>query len=157
MLRLDNNKLQDINGLLAGMIELKWLNISANNLQWFDYAFIPKNLEFLDLHENQIEELGNYYKLVGDFALKTVDASRNRIKKLDALSFTSEIQNVNVRENKIKTVSPGTFSAKSQLRRVDLTSNLIKQLPLPSLAIKMSSNQGKHFSKRQTHINLLTP
>ena len=62
MLRLDNNKLEDINGLLQAQSELQWLNVSANNLQWFDYAFIPRNLKWLDIHANAIEELGNYYR-----------------------------------------------------------------------------------------------
>ena len=25
--------------------------MSANKLQWFDYAFIPKQLEWIDLHQ----------------------------------------------------------------------------------------------------------
>ena len=29
----------------------RWLNVSANKLQWFDYAFIPKQLEWIDLHQ----------------------------------------------------------------------------------------------------------
>ena len=91
ILRLDNNKLKDINGLLQSQTELQNLNVSSNRLQWFDYAFIPKvnfvtgfficwfifslskivykvsfnfqSLEMIDLHDNQIEELGNYFVL----------------------------------------------------------------------------------------------
>ena len=62
MLRLDSNKLEDINGLLQAQSELQWLNISANYLLWFDYAFIPRKLKWLDIHSNAIEELGNYYR-----------------------------------------------------------------------------------------------
>ena len=61
------NKLKDINGLLTSQSELRWLNISANSLAWFDYAFIPKSLKWLDLHENEIEDLGNYYGLSDGF------------------------------------------------------------------------------------------
>ena len=66
-LRLDNNALADINGLVSSLEKLKWLNVSSNRLQWFDYAFVPRSLEWLDVHGNQIEELGNYYKLEGGF------------------------------------------------------------------------------------------
>ena len=66
-LRLDNNALADINGLVSSLEKLKWLNVSSNRLQWFDYAFVPRSLEWLDVHGNQIEELGNYYKLEGEF------------------------------------------------------------------------------------------
>ena len=30
------------------------LNLSSNQLQWFDYAFIPSSLELLDIHCNNI-------------------------------------------------------------------------------------------------------
>ncbi len=78
MLRLDNNRLEDMNGLLTAQSELRWLNMSANRLQWFDYAFVPKSLRWLDLHDNEIEELGNYYSLKDGFRLQTLDASRNK-------------------------------------------------------------------------------
>ena len=29
----------------------RWLNVSSNSLQWFDYAFIPKQLEWIDIHQ----------------------------------------------------------------------------------------------------------
>ena len=32
-LRLDNNALKDINGLVASAANLRWLNVSANSLQ----------------------------------------------------------------------------------------------------------------------------
>ena len=66
-LRLHGNALEDINGILAGQTDLAELNVSSNRLQWFDYAFIPKNLQVLDISDNLIEELGNYYKLEGGF------------------------------------------------------------------------------------------
>eukprot|EP00095_Tigriopus_kingsejongensis_P011075 maker-scaffold23_size669530-snap-gene-5.21 protein:Tk11075 transcript:maker-scaffold23_size669530-snap-gene-5.21-mRNA-1 annotation:"protein toll" len=143
MLRLDNNLLKDINGIVAGLAELKWLNVSANQLQWFDYAFIPENLEWLDIHSNQIEDLGNYFKLREGQNLRTLDASSNRIRKLEPLSLPSSIEFVALERNRIKHVVAGTFQNKSNLRRVDLTSNLIRQLQLPALAINLSSNAEK--------------
>ena len=54
--------------------------------QWFDYANIPKDLLWLDLSHNQIEDLANYYRLADGFSLKTLDASSNNIKKVRPLS-----------------------------------------------------------------------
>ena len=51
-LNLAENQLEDINGLLTTQINLKWLNISSNKLAWFDYAFIPPSLEWLDITGN---------------------------------------------------------------------------------------------------------
>ena len=69
-LRLDDNQLEDINGLLMSQHHLQWLNVSHNQLQWFDYAFIPKSVLWLSLRSNQIEELANYYEMrTGKFDL----------------------------------------------------------------------------------------
>ena len=100
-----NILLKDINGLLQSQTELKKLNVSSNRLQWFDYAFIPKvqenhyliivqernivksvfwfqSLEMIDLHNNQIEELGNYFKL-------KVKGENNNSSWLEHLSWNS--------------------------------------------------------------------
>lgn len=98
------------------------LNVSNNRLQWFDYAFIPKSLEWIDLHRNQIAEvifmefiwlnsvlmmkdcllmtintstlqLGNYYKLDSGFNLRTLDVSHNRVTKLAASSLLARCNN----------------------------------------------------------------
>jgi Leucine-rich repeat (LRR) protein len=145
MLRLDNNRLEDINGLLTAQTELRWLNISANKLQWFDYAFIPKNLKWLDIHENEIEELGNYYALKGGFNLQTLDASRNRISKLVPLSLPTSLEFVFLNENAIKTIEPNTFIEKPLLSRVEIKGNNIEHLELSALAIATAS-EGKFTS-----------
>ena len=51
-LRLDANYLTDISNLFAQSPNLIWLNISDNQLTWFDYALIPKQLQWVDLHKN---------------------------------------------------------------------------------------------------------
>ena len=65
-LRLDNNMLVDLNGLVSSLDNLRWLNVSTNNLQWFDFASIPKSLEWLDVHNNRIKRIGNYYRFASD-------------------------------------------------------------------------------------------
>ena len=135
MLRLDNNKLEDINGLLTSQTELRWLNISSNKLQWFDYAFIPKNLRWLDIHDNEIEELGNYYNLKGGFNLLTLDASKNRISKLIPISLPTSLEFVYLNDNAIKSIEANTFIEKPLLSRVELKNNRIEHLELSALAI----------------------
>ena len=49
-LRLDGNELTDINGLLTAQSELRWLNISENRLEWFDYAIVPRSITGCDAH-----------------------------------------------------------------------------------------------------------
>ena len=120
------------------------MNVSANNLQWFDYAFIPRNLKWLDIHANAIEELGNYYSLRDDFNLATLDASHNRIKKLGPLSLPNSLEYVRLHENSISSIAPNTFINKLNLSRVELTSNHLERIDLASLAISYNaSNAGK--------------
>ena len=139
MLRLDNNLLKDINGLLTSQSELRWLNISANRLAWFDYAFIPRSLKWLDLHENEIEELGNYYSLADAYSLKTLDASKNRITKLEPLSLPSSVEFVFLNGNHITEIKANTFLEKANLKRVEMTANHLRQLNLSSLSIQPAS------------------
>ncbi len=43
---------------------MKWLNVSHNRLAWFDFAFVPPSVEWLDVVGNKIDALGNYYGLL---------------------------------------------------------------------------------------------
>ncbi len=152
MLRLDNNQLEDINGLLQAQSELQWLNISSNKLQWFDYAFIPKSLQWLDLHANEIEELGNYYQLRDGFNLATLDASENRIKKLQPLSLPDSLEYVKLNHNNIANIAPNTFINKVNLSRVELTSNHLETLDLPSLAITFNVSKAGNLTEHAVEI-----
>ena len=91
---MDNNRLDDINGLLTTQHHLQWLNVSHNALGWFDYAFIPKALLWLNLHGNAIEDLGNYYDMQSGFSLVHLDVSGNRIDRLDRQSFVHSLREV---------------------------------------------------------------
>jgi hypothetical protein len=59
-------------------MSLSYLNLSANRLHWFDYAFVPNSLVVLDLHDNLIDSVENYYSLKEGFQLEYLDASQNR-------------------------------------------------------------------------------
>ena len=154
MLRLDNNRLTDINGILLGLSQLRWLNVSSNRLQWFDYAFFPKNLEWLDVHENSIDELSNYYKLGPGFKLKTLDARSNRIKTVNGESLISSLETVLLGSNRITTVSADSFfspeNGGNMLQTVDLTNNKIQQLPLSALSLDHHRSRSKGQSTNLT-------
>ncbi|KAJ6631713.1 Toll-like receptor 7 [Pseudolycoriella hygida] len=127
-IRLDKNLLTDINGIFATLNSLLWLNLSENQLIWFDYAFIPMNLKWLDVHGNYIEALGNYYKLINEITITTLDASHNRITEIGPSSVPNSIEMFFVNNNLIRTVYPNTFVDKINLTRVDLYSNAITKL-----------------------------
>lgn len=134
-IRLDRNFITDINGVFAALATLLWLNLSENHLVWFDYAFIPSNLKWLDIHGNYIEALGNYYKLQEEIRVKTLDASHNRITEMGPMSVPNSIELLFINNNHISTVHPNTFVDKVNLARVDLYANVISKLQLHTLRV----------------------
>lgn len=146
-LRLDNNVLSDINGIVSALGQLQWLNVSSNQLQWFDYAFVPRSLQLLDISDNHIEELGNYYKLKSEFNLKNLDASRNKIKNLSKLSLPASLETIVLTGNNIEEVQPRLFQDKPNLDKVMLDRNQLSHLKLESLYIGKVDQKGRFFKK----------
>ena len=133
-IRLDGNFLSEINGVFTSITSLLLLNLSENHIEWFDYAFIPVNLKWLDIHGNFIESLGNYYK-IRNSKVKTLDASHNRITELSPLSVPDSVELLFINNNYISTVRPNTFADKVNLTRVDMYANMIETMELTSLLL----------------------
>ncbi|XP_050458730.1 toll-like receptor 7 [Cataglyphis hispanica] len=133
-IRLDGNFLSDINGVFTSITSLLLLNLSENHIEWFDYAFIPGNLKWLDIHGNFIESLGNYYK-IRDSKVRTLDASHNRITELSPLSVPDSVELLFINNNYISIVRPNTFADKVNLTRVDMYANMIETMELTSLLL----------------------
>lgn len=134
-LRLDRNFISDINGVFATLNSLLWLNLAENHLVWFDYAFIPRSLKWLDLHANYIEELGNYYKLQEEISLKTLDASHNRLTEIGPMAVPNSIELLFINNNMISSIQANTFVDKVNLTRVDLYSNTLTKIHLHTLRL----------------------
>ncbi|XP_033228043.1 toll-like receptor 7 [Belonocnema kinseyi] len=133
-IRLDGNFLSDINGVFTSIVSLLLLNLSENHIEWFDYAFIPNNLKWLDIHGNFIESLGNYYE-IRDLRVRTLDASHNRVTELVPLSVPDSVELLFINNNYISVVRPNTFTGKVNLTRVDMYANMIEMMELTSLRL----------------------
>ena len=137
------NQITDINGLLTMQMRLEYLNISSNKLAWFDYAFVPNSLRSLDIHDNQIDSVENYYSLKEGFQLEYLDASKNRIKSLGVLSLLPSLKTIIIHNNKISDIGHNTFLNKKNLSYVDLRSNQLSILSLASLSVAKTMKNGK--------------
>lgn len=142
-LNLAENQIKDINGLLTTQMKLEHLNISSNKLHWFDYAFVPNSLKSLDIHDNQIDSVENYYSLRDGFQLEFLDASRNRIRALGVLSLLPSLKTIILKNNKISDIGHNTFLNKDNLTDVDLRGNQLSVLNLASLAVSKTLKNDK--------------
>lgn len=134
-IRLDGNYLREITGLFSKLQNLVWLNISDNQLEVFDYAFIPTSLHWLDIHANQIAELGNYFEIESQLSLSTFDASGNRLTEITGSSIPNSVEMLYLNDNLIKSVQSYTFFKKPNLTHVDLFGNKITTLDPNALRI----------------------
>lgn len=134
-IRLDGNFLSDINGVFSTLASLLWLNLSENHLVWFDYAFVPSNLKWLDVHGNFIEHLGNYYKLQDEIHIKTLDVSHNRIVDIGPMAIPNSVELLFINNNYLNNIHVNTFFDKKNLTRVDMYANEIVNLELNSLRL----------------------
>ena len=132
-LNVAENQLEDINGLLQAQAELQWLNVSANRIAWFDYAFVPPSVQYLDISDNVIDALGNYYNLAENYALTYLDASGNRITALEPMSLLPSMEDVFLEDNAISSIADNTFIGKSLLNQVHLERNALTTLSMAAL------------------------
>lgn len=133
---LENNLLTDINGLFMNLGELRVLNVSRNRISWFDYALISKNLEQLDLSNNKIEDLGNYFEVSALLALTHLDVSKNALKSIGTNTLPDRLVALNAAGNQISSIHQFSFKNKPALRFVDLRNNSLSNLDSNALQLE---------------------
>jgi len=127
--RLDSNQISDIVGVFnRDLRHLQWLNISDNRIEKFDYFLLPPSLNWLDIHSNQIEDIGNYFDKEAELNIHTLDFSFNKLKTINAKNIPDKIQVLSLNDNLITRVDPLTFVSKKKLVRVDLYANQLAKL-----------------------------
>ena len=136
-IRVDDNYLISAHNLFFNLTDLRWLNLSQNHLETFDYYFVPPGLQFLDLRSNRINELGNFYKNGSKINLLILDASFNRLRDISSSSIPDSIETIFLNGNQISQIQPYTFFTKKNLSRVDLFSNKIMHLNQNALRLSV--------------------
>ncbi|XP_053679858.1 toll-like receptor Tollo [Anopheles nili] len=133
-IRLDANELEDISGVFTSLPALVFLNVSDNAIRLFDYSHFPVSLEWLDMHQNNVTELGNYFDL-SNLQIKMLDVSFNRLTAVDARSIPDSIETLFLNNNALEEVAAGTFLAKRSLEKVVLYGNYLRKLEIGALAL----------------------
>lgn len=135
-IRLDNNQLEDISSVFTSLPALVWLNVSDNRLRWFDYSHLPASLEWLDMHRNNITELGNYFDVRNTLQIKMLDVSFNSIGRVDEASIPDSIETLFINNNNLAEVASGTFLKKRNIEKVVLYGNNIRTLDISAFALQ---------------------
>ncbi|XP_030751815.1 toll-like receptor Tollo [Sitophilus oryzae] len=139
-IRLDANELTDISGVFTNLQSLVWLNVSSNKLVWFDFSHLPVSLEWLDMHGNEIPELGNYYEVRNMLKIKMLDVSFNLITQIQENAIPDSVETLYLQNNRITSVAPNTFTHKKHLEKVVLYGNKIRYLDLAALNLSPVSD-----------------
>jgi Leucine-rich repeat (LRR) protein len=134
-IRLDCNSLEDISSVFTSLSSLVLLNVSNNNLKWFDFSHLPQSLEWLDIHNNNITELGNYFDVTSQLKINYLDVSNNKIRKIKNDLIPKNITTINLNNNLIDDIPSGTFLNKKHIRKIHLVGNMIKKLQITSLIV----------------------
>ncbi|XP_069690594.1 toll-like receptor Tollo [Periplaneta americana] len=135
-IRLDGNVLTNIDGVFTHLPGLVWLNVSDNQLTWFDYALLPQSLEWLDMHKNKVSKLGNYFDIRNELQIKMLDVSFNKLTEIGEVSIPNSVESVFLNDNMIKKVQPNTFLKKVNLSRVVLYANELENLDFGALRLQ---------------------
>lgn len=135
-IRLDNNQLEDISSVFTSLPALVWLNVSDNRLRWFDYSHLPTSLEWLDMHKNNITELGNYFDVRNSLQIKMLDVSYNSISRIEDASIPDSIETLFINNNHLVEVASGTFLKKRNIEKVVLYGNNIRTLDISAFALQ---------------------
>lgn len=135
-IRLDNNQLEDISSVFTSLPALVWLNVSDNRLRWFDYSHLPTSLEWLDMHKNNITELGNYFDVRNTLQIKMLDVSYNGVSRIDDASIPDSIETLFINNNNLVEVASGTFLKKRNIEKVVLYGNSIRTLDISAFALQ---------------------
>jgi Leucine-rich repeat (LRR) protein len=142
VLNLNENLLDDLNGILSHLATLEWLNISTNKVEWFDLAFLPSSMAMLDLSNNMIADLSNFYNLQ-NFRLKSLDASRNFLSRIGPECFPKSLVHIRLDANKISEIDPSSISHLDNLEHLDLRLNKIEHLASEALTTSYNNVNGK--------------
>lgn len=137
-LRLDSNQIRNIsNNILSNLSGLVYLNISDNRIDKFDYHDLPAKLEWLEIRQNRLKSITNYYNIASQ--LTHLDLSQNEIVNLTDIRLTPKIKTVLMQKNRVLEIPVGFFTRYHTFEKIDLQDNLIRKMHVNSLSLSKSS------------------
>lgn len=129
LLRMDGNEITKLDGIFGTLNSLVWLNMSANNISFFDFRSFPSSLEWLDLHRNNINNFLND-DMYSNINIKILDLSYNNVSEITVTSIPKSVEKLYLNNNNIQNIQVGSFSKLQKLSTVWLNNNKLVQLDM---------------------------
>ncbi|KOB72728.1 putative toll [Operophtera brumata] len=129
LLRMDGNEITKFDGIFNTLNSLVWLNMSANKIMFFDFRTFPSSLEWLDLHQNFIENFIND-DIYSNINIKLLDLSYNNVSEIAVTSIPKSVEKLYLNDNQIENIQVGSFSKLQRLSTVTLNNNKLVQLDM---------------------------
>lgn len=153
-LSLAGKGIHDISGLQNAQ-NLKVLNLDYNNISEVDYTFQFNNLQSLSMKGNQLKNLGFISENLR--ALKQLDASKNSIESISAVSAVEQLVTLDLSNNYIIDISP--LESLTNLGELLLSHNYINGLePLRNLhnlrVLEIADNYYFRYDDRYPSLDL---
>ncbi|KAA0192782.1 hypothetical protein HAZT_HAZT002383 [Hyalella azteca] len=145
-LNLSHNYLSHVNGIAAPLPKLLHFDISHNEIEWFDYALIPKNLFALNLNGNRIKVMENHFEVHDKLNLRRIFAANNSITAINYTSIPNGIEVIDFSDNLIDYVSSNTFLLKDRVNEINLENNQLMLLEESSLRLPPRSPEATSAS-----------
>ena len=128
-LRLDSNSIGgDLEGVFHPMEHLTWLNMSNNEVEAFDWHYVPYSLRWLDLSSNRLQHVRDFYDLRSQLVVQTLDLSHNQLRRISPSAVPDSVAFLSLNVNQIKEIDDGAFADKTALRKLDLYANQLVHL-----------------------------
>lgn len=135
LLRMDGNEINKFDGIFNTLDTLVWLNMSENQISFFDFKSFPSSLEWLDLHKNNIANFVNNEMTYSHLNIKLLDLGYNNISQITVTSIPKSVEKLYLNHNNINFIQVGTFSKLQRLQTVTLNNNNITQLDMNALRL----------------------
>lgn len=129
LLRMDGNEITKFDGIFNTLNSLVWLNMSANKITFYDFRTFPSSLEWLDLHQNFIENFIND-DMYSNINIKLLDLSYNNVSEIAVTSIPKSVEKLYLNDNQIENIQDGSFSKLQRLSTVTLNNNKLVQLDM---------------------------
>lgn len=138
---ISNNEIKSLPiKLFKGCENIRNINISYNLIKLIDEATFSSvsRIQVLDLSHNEITDINTAFSGLKD--LQVLDLSYNNIEKVMRGQFPHFIKNLNLRGNRIVSITVHTFKSLNRIQNVDLSENNLTSLS--RMEVEIAFNLG---------------